>query len=103
MWSARSDTAVLARILLSAAHTPSRRWSSAATGAGMLARIQSSLESDTGPADARGMRLVLPPCVFCGAVNTSLVEQTRQFLFVGCPHCSYLFSMPKPQNDAAQH
>ena len=72
-------------------------------GGGMLARIQSSLESDTGPADARGIRLVLPPCVFCGAVNTSLVEQTRQFLFVGCPHCSYLFSMPKPQNDAAQH
>ena len=72
-------------------------------GGGMLARIQSSLVSDTAPADARGIRLVLPPCVFCGAVNTSLVEQTRQFLFVGCPHCSYLFSMPKPQNDAAQH
>jgi hypothetical protein len=69
----------------------------------MLARIQSSLESDSGPAEARDMRLVLPPCVFCGAVNTSLVEQTRQFLFLGCPHCSYLFSMPKPQTEVGSN
>jgi hypothetical protein len=69
----------------------------------MLARIQPPLESGPGPADGRGKRIVLPPCVFCGAVNTSLVEQTRQFLFVGCPHCSYLFSLPKQQGDPASH
>jgi len=69
----------------------------------MLARIQSSLESNSEPAEAREMRLVLPPCVFCGAVNTSLVEQTRQFLFVGCPHCSYLFSMPRAQTEVGSN
>lgn len=69
----------------------------------MLTRIQPPLESGRGPAlaDRHENRFVLPPCVFCGAVNTHVVEQTRQFLFVGCPHCSYLFSLPKPQHDSA--
>jgi hypothetical protein len=48
------------------------------------------------PPDRRRDRLAVPPCDECGSTATAVVSRTDYVLYVRCPACGLVWSVPKP-------
>lgn len=47
----------------------------------------------------RSDRLIVPPCPQCGSYEADVETRAQYVLYVRCPRCRLLFSVPKPAFD----
>jgi hypothetical protein len=64
----------------------------------LLVPVQKPTDPDGAqpPPDRRRKRLETPPCSVCASPATRVVVRTDFFLYVRCPDCGFVWSLPKP-------
>ena len=48
------------------------------------------------PIERRQQRLTIPPCENCGSTSTGVATRTEYVVYLRCPACWYVWSLPKP-------
>ena len=49
--------------------------------------------------DRRSHRIPVPPCATCGEPRVAIASRTECVVYLRCPDCYYVWSVPKPPPD----